>query len=56
VAEAAAALRQVLNAIEMGELDVNTPQDIALVRRLEGALVALEKVGGRRREGPGQTT
>ena len=36
VAEAAAALRRVLDAIDKGELEVTTPQDIALVRRLQG--------------------
>jgi hypothetical protein len=50
VDEATAALRRVLRAIENGELEVTTPQEVALVRRLEGALVGLEKVSGHRRK------
>ena len=55
MADAADALRRVLRAIEDGELAVTTPQDVALVRRLEGALAALEKLAPRRRKGPAQT-
>lgn len=43
-AEAAEAIRAVLTAIEAGELTADTPRALALVRRLEGALVALEQV------------
>ena len=48
VDEATDALRRILTAIEDGELDASTPQDIALVRRLEGAVMALEEATGRR--------
>jgi hypothetical protein len=50
VDEAADALRRILTAIENGELEVTTPQDIALVRRLEGAVSALEEATGRRKD------
>jgi hypothetical protein len=33
-------------AMEQGELTVTTPQEVALVRRLQGALTALEAVDG----------
>jgi hypothetical protein len=36
IQEAAAALKKLLDAIEVGELDVSTPRDIALLRRLQG--------------------
>lgn len=42
--EAAETIRAVLAAIEAGELTADTPRAVALVRRLEGALVALEQV------------
>jgi hypothetical protein len=41
--EAAAVLRQLLAAVDAGELEANTPQAKALLRRLEGALIALEQ-------------
>lgn len=46
VTEAAEALRRLLVAFEEGELTVTTPQEVALVRRLQGALTALEAVAG----------
>jgi hypothetical protein len=46
VAEAAEALRRVLAVIDAGELDVTNPRDVALVRRLQGALMALKAVSG----------
>jgi hypothetical protein len=48
VAEAAQALRRILASIEEGELSAATPQEVALVRRLQGAVVAMEAVSGPR--------
>ncbi len=48
VEEATDVLRRVLKAIEDGELEVRAGSDVAFVRRLEGALAALEAAGGRR--------
>lgn len=42
IAEAAALLRRLLEAVDRGELDATTPSAKALVRRMEGAAVALE--------------
>jgi hypothetical protein len=42
VAETAEALRRLLAIVEAGELDTVTPKDVALVRRLQGALVGWE--------------
>jgi hypothetical protein len=42
VAGAAHSLRRVLDAVERGDLKAVTPQDRALLRRLEGALAAWE--------------
>ncbi len=50
--EAAAMLRSVLAAIEAGEIQADTPKARALVRRMEGAVIALEEAArprGRRR-------
>lgn len=41
--EAAAMLRSVLAAIEAGEIQTDTPKARALVRRIEGAIVALDE-------------
>ena len=43
-------LRRFIAAVESGELSASTPQDVAVVRRLQGALTALEAVAG----GPGR--
>ena len=43
-AEAAALLRRVLEAVEHGDLDQGGPRGAALLRRLEGVLIALELV------------
>jgi len=53
--DAAEAIRRVLAAVAEGELDVSTPGDLAAVRRLEGAIVALEKTAGKRPKKPAQT-
>lgn len=45
--EAAEMLRRVIEAVGAGELLASTPRDVALVRRLQGALTALEAVAGR---------
>jgi len=45
--EAAAALRKLLDAIEAGELDVSTPRDVALLRRLQGTLAGWDEALGR---------
>jgi hypothetical protein len=42
VDDAAALLRRLLDAVEDGELEATTPRAVALVRRIEGAAVALE--------------
>lgn len=42
--QAVKVLREVLDLIEAGELTASTPQAIAAVRRLEGAVSALEAV------------
>lgn len=41
--EAAAMVRRLLEAVDRGELDANSGQAVALVRRLEGAALAWEK-------------
>lgn len=46
--ESAALLRRLLEAVERGELEANTPQARALLRHLEGAVSALEAL----EEGP----
>lgn len=40
--DAAQALRRLLNAVEAGELEADSPQAKALLRRLQGAVTALE--------------
>ena len=40
--EAAKLLRRVIEAVAKGELEARTPDARALLRRLEGALIALE--------------
>ena len=47
-AEAAAQLRRVLDAVETGDLAADGPVASALVRRLEGALLALDAVDSTR--------
>jgi len=44
VPEEAEVLRRFIEAIESGELAESTPQDVAVVRRLQGTLTALESV------------
>jgi hypothetical protein len=44
VAEAAAALRRLLAAIDAGEIDADDPKARALRRQLEGAAAAWEEV------------
>jgi hypothetical protein len=46
VTHAAETLRRLLAAVQRGEMVASTPQDVALVRRLQGALTALEAVAG----------
>lgn len=41
-AEAASAMRRVLAAVHAGDLDAASPQARALLRRMEGAVAALE--------------
>ena len=43
MAAVAALLRRVLDAVETGELEAETPTARALVQRLEGAAFALEQ-------------
>lgn len=42
-AETADLLRAVLDAVYRGDMEASTPPAIALVRRMEGALMALEE-------------
>ena len=49
--EAQKVLRRVLDAVERGDLSASTPQGQALVRRLEGAVLALEALEGEVRSG-----
>jgi len=46
VAEAAAALQKLLDAIEAGEVDAATPREVALLRRLQGTLVGWKEALG----------
>jgi hypothetical protein len=46
-AEAALMLRSILGAVERGEVQAANAQDVALLRRLQGALAALETLSGR---------
>ena len=41
-ADLATSLRRILEAIERGDLDASTPRAIALRRRIEGAVIALD--------------
>jgi len=43
IAAAAGLLRELLDEIKAGELEASTPREVALLRRLEGALIALEE-------------
>jgi hypothetical protein len=47
VQEAAESLRRLLDAIDAGELDVSTPRDVALLRRLQGTLAGWNEALGR---------
>jgi hypothetical protein len=47
-AEAALMLRAILGAVEKGEVQAANAQDVALLRRLQGALAALEPLTGTR--------
>ncbi len=42
LADAAQTINAVLALVKTGELETPTPQSVAMVRRLEGAAVALE--------------
>ena len=42
--EAAAGLRRLLDAVDDGRLGAPTPREIAMIRRVEGAVIALEAV------------
>lgn len=44
--EAAGMLRRFIEAIESGKLADTTPQDVVVVRTLQGALTSLEAVAG----------
>jgi hypothetical protein len=46
-ADAALMLRAVLAAIERGEVQAANAPDVALLRRLQGALATLETLSGR---------
>ena len=44
IQEAAGVLRRLIEAVEVGKLDVPTPKDIALLRRLQGTLAGWEEI------------
>ena len=44
---AAAIIREVLPAFEQGKLTASSPREVALLRRLEGAAMALEAAAGK---------
>jgi hypothetical protein len=46
--EAAALLRRVLDAVDRGALAADGPAAVAVVRRCEGAVIALEVIDRRR--------
>lgn len=50
--EAAALLRRVLDAVDRGELAADGPAAVAVVRRCEGAAIALEVMDRRRPRTP----
>ena len=50
--DAAAGLRRLLDAVEDGRLVVETPRDIALIRRIEGAAIALDAYAAARSDDP----
>jgi hypothetical protein len=45
--DAAAMLRRLLALVEAGELEATTPSARAILRRLEGAAIAVELAAGR---------
>jgi hypothetical protein len=47
VQEAAESLKRLLDVVEAGELDVSTPRDVALLRRLQGTLAGWEEALGK---------
>jgi len=47
LAEAAAMLRRLLALVAAGELEATTPSARAVLRRLEGAAIAVELAAGR---------
>lgn len=47
IQEATGALRRLIEVVELGELDVSTPKDVALLRRLQGTLAGWEEVLGK---------
>jgi len=54
VPEQAEVLRRFIEAIESGSLMDTTPQDVVVVRRLQGELTALESAPRRPHRGPGE--
>lgn len=46
MAETAALIRRVLDRVDAGELEAETREELGMVRRLEGAAVALEQAAG----------
>lgn len=52
LADAAAILRRLLVLVESGELEAATPQARAVLRRLEGATIAVELAAGRTASAP----
>ena len=54
VAQAATMLRRLLTLVEAGELEATTPSARAVLRRLEGATIAVELAAGVRPAKPGE--
>lgn len=45
--EATATLKKLLDAVEAGELDVSSPREVALLRRLQGTLAGRDEALGK---------
>jgi hypothetical protein len=53
-AEAAAMLRRLLDAVDVGDIEANGGRATALVRRMEGAAVAFELAAGVKQPDPAE--
>lgn len=55
VQEATDVLRRLMTAIEAGNIDVSTPREVALLRRLQGVLAGWEAALGEEPQRPDHT-